>query len=72
MQEALHSAHNQVNELEKLVAQKEAEVSQLKDQLSERNIAQAMVGSNAETNQAKQKIAELMREIDRCIALLNV
>ena len=73
LRKALQEAQaNEADLREKLVV-KDAEIATLHTELSNRNIAEAVVGQNAHTsNEAKQKITELMREIDRCIALLNV
>ncbi len=69
----LHAAQEQVTILKNEITAKNAEIAQLQVNLSNRNIAEAVVGHNGnEVNEAKQKITELMREIDRCIALLNV
>lgn len=73
MRQALQEAEEKVNDLEVKVATKDDEITSLHTELSNRNIADAVVGQNGNTSgEAKQKITELMREIDRCIALLNV
>lgn len=59
--------------LHQKLAHKDAEIAQLKESLNHRNIAEAVAGNHtADNSAARAKIAELMREIDRCIALLNV
>jgi len=59
--------------LQQQLLQKDAEIDQLQANLKNRNIAEAVAGGDtSDTKAAKAKIAELMREIDRCIALLNV
>lgn len=69
----LKVTQNEVQNLKKLLAEKQDELVELHHNLSNRNIAEAVVGQNGiEADEAKQKITELMREIDRCIALLNV
>jgi chromosome segregation ATPase len=69
----LKVTQNEVQNLKKQLAEKQDELVELHHNLSNRNIAEAVVGHNGiEAGEAKQKITELMREIDRCIALLNV
>ncbi len=69
----LKVAQDEVAELKRELAMKYEEATELQSRLSDRNIADAVVGqSGIEADEAKQKITELMREIDRCIALLNV
>jgi len=69
----LRTTKDQVAALKSELAAKQLEIADLHASLSNRNIAEAVVGQNGkEVDEAKQKITELMREIDRCIALLNV
>lgn len=73
LRQALQEAEERVNDLEMKIATKNDEITGLHTELRNRNIADAVVGQNKNTSgEAKQKITELMREIDRCIALLNV
>ena len=73
-----HSLKNQLTEVQK-------ELSTLKEKLEERDsqvkelteknnvlkMAKSLSGSEDNTSETKYKINELVREIDKCIALLN-
>lgn len=73
LRQALKEAEQRLAEVEAESTTKDNQIAALQTELSNRNIAEAVVGTNGNTsNEAKQKITELMREIDRCIALLNV
>ena len=69
----LKNRQEEVDRLKIELTSAKNEIAGLHAQLSNRDIAEAVVGTNGNTtNEAKQKITELMREIDSCIALLNV
>ncbi len=73
LRKALQEAEEQKEDLQLQIATQSEQITTLQADLSNRNIADAVVGQNGHTShEAKQKITELMREIDRCIALLNV
>lgn len=73
LREATAAAQQDLQSLLLELDAKDAEIESLKAQLQNRNIAGAVAGNlNTDTHAAKAKIAEMMREIDRCIALLNV
>lgn len=64
------SAHNQQLQVEKEVAINECEA--LKEQLKTIKLAQALaVPEKTETRELKTQINNYLREIDRCLALLN-
>lgn len=61
-------------ELESLRSEKikrEAELQSIKAQCQNLKLAQGLQAGGEEAKEAKAKLAALMREIDRCIALLN-
>lgn len=69
----LNAAQAEVANLRKQLAAKHEEITLLKERLSNRDIAGAVAGNGeVEVDAARAKITELMREIDKCIALLNV
>ena len=74
LREELEVAKNEVANLRLQLATKHEEVTLLQERLRNRDVAGAVVGSSsdAEVDAARAKITELMREIDNCIALLNV
>jgi hypothetical protein len=47
------------------------EVRELEERNKKLQLAEAFKGSSADTNDAKLKIGRIVREIDKCIALLN-
>ncbi|MFI3316159.1 MAG: hypothetical protein SNF93_01100 [Rikenellaceae bacterium] len=51
-------------ELQKQVASQGSELSSLR-------LSQALSGSSADRDKARARVNQLMREVDRCIALLN-
>lgn len=73
LREELEKAKLEVASLRKQLAAKHEEVTLMHERLSNRDVAGAVAGTNhAEVDAARAKISELMREIDKCIALLNV
>lgn len=73
LRQAKQNSEQVVAALQQQLLQKDAEIDKLQTSLKNRNIAEAVAGSDtSDTKAAKAKIAELMREIDKCIALLNV
>ncbi len=68
----LQHQEQELQNLQSSIANKEAEVLQLQSQLKQQNTVNALAGNSSEgQKEAKLKINELVREIDRCIALLN-
>jgi hypothetical protein len=55
------------------IEEQNIEIDNLKKQVQALNIAKSVesVQSNEETGKVKDKIQDLVREIDRCIELLN-
>lgn len=46
-------------------------VKELETRISNLQLAEAFKSSSADVKEAKQKIGKIVKEIDRCIALLN-
>ena len=71
LQGELDSLRNKYRDLEERVQEQRVEL----DEQSEKNrvlkMAKSLNGSGEDTAQTKKKINELVREIDKCIALLN-
>lgn len=73
LREELETAKLEVANLRLQLAAKHEEITLLQDRLNNRDIAGAVAGNGGvEVDAARAKITELMREIDKCIALLNV
>jgi|TARA_R110002072_G_scaffold206799_2_gene364527 predicted nuclease with TOPRIM domain len=60
-----------VEELEGKLREKNSELALLEAELKNAQVAKGIVQGGQEVNLAKAKISSLVREIDRCIALLN-
>ena len=60
-----------VNELESELRGKNSELAMLEIELKNARVAQGIKSGGEEGDLAKAKISSLVREIDRCIALLN-
>ncbi len=58
-------------ELQVLLQEKEQELSDNKEKFKLLKIAKTIEGSNENTRETKLKINTLIREIDKCITLLN-
>jgi organic radical activating enzyme len=62
---------NQVAELKKAAELKEQEIKRLTQQNEVLSVAKSLSGDTESNKEAKLKINELVREIDKCISLLN-
>ena len=62
---------NQNSELKRLLAEKEQAYVELKEHYDRLKFAKSLQGSNQEVHDAKIKVNRIVREIDKCIALLN-
>ena len=58
-------------ELEDKIRQKELVINELKQQNNTLKLSKAFVSVNGEPQEAKIQINKIVREIDKCIALLN-
>lgn len=65
------SLEQNVNELKSELEQKSHKIQELEGELRAARIAKSVASSTEDTELAKAKISTLVREIDRCIALLN-
>lgn len=59
------------SELSKKLNQKNFEIESLEVKLSTLKLAKSISGNNNDMHDAKLKVTNLVREIDKCIALLN-
>jgi hypothetical protein len=59
------------SELSKKLNQKNFEIESLEVKLSTLKLAKSISGNNNDMHDAKVKVTNLVREIDKCIALLN-
>lgn len=61
---------NENNNLNKIIEQQKKQIRELKEKLRNLKIAKSLE-SNKESVDAKNRINELVREIDRCIEFIN-
>jgi len=61
----------QTEEFKKQIKNKEAELDFLKNKYNKLKLAKSLLASSGDSHDAKIKINRIVREIDRCIALLN-
>lgn len=57
--------------LKTLLHDKEEKINELEIKYERVKLSGALMGGSDDANEAKKKITELVREIDRCAALLN-
>lgn len=58
-------------EIRFLVEQKEKEIAEIKKNYESLKMAKLIEASSDDKKQAKEKVRSIMREVDKCIALLN-
>ncbi|MCU0362428.1 MAG: hypothetical protein MUE32_03645 [Bacteroidales bacterium] len=58
-------------ELGKAAAEKDERIKDLEIKYDRLKLSGALLGEGENASEAKRKISELVREIDRCVALLN-
>lgn len=72
MKRQIKDLEQQVVHLQEVLLALQAEYDQVSEQLQQRNLALAVQGNSAERESySQEKIAELVREIDRCLNLLS-
>jgi predicted nucleic acid-binding Zn-ribbon protein len=57
--------------LKTVLQDKEEKINELEIKYERIKLSGALLGGGENANEAKKKITELVREIDRCVALLN-
>ncbi len=63
--------NNKLSEAERQLAAKEEEVKELKSRYERAKFSGAILGSGEDAVTARRRVSELVREIDKCIALLD-
>jgi hypothetical protein len=61
----------QVAEMSEAIRMKDSELNELKSKYHHLRLAKGLAGQPDEANEAKRQINRMVREIDKCIALLN-
>ncbi|MBL4653520.1 MAG: hypothetical protein JKY53_11780 [Flavobacteriales bacterium] len=59
------------NKLSQLVNQQKSEINQLNEKVKMIKLAKSIEGSGEDSSKLKLKINEVVREVDKCIAMLN-
>ncbi len=67
--------NKEINEQNKTLVQKieeqENDLNNLKQKYETLKLAKTIAASSSDTHEAKLKVSKILREIDKCIALLN-
>jgi len=58
-------------ELQKKINRQEARINELEQKFSNLKISKSLVAESGSVHEAKIKVNRIVREIDKCIALLN-
>jgi len=61
----------ELNRLKEKVQTQEKRINELNSNKNQNNLAEAFLKSNGDPHEARLKINNIVREIDKCIALLN-
>ena len=67
----LSALQNQNNHLNQTIAQQKQTIKELEDKYKVLKLSKSLSTSNENTHELKLKVNELIREVDKCIALLN-
>jgi len=71
LQKENEKLQQQQNEYKETLKNKEAEIEFLKNKYNKLKLAKSILATSGEPHDAKIKINRIVREIDKCIALLN-
>jgi chromosome segregation ATPase len=61
----------EIHEIKNIIEDQKVIITNLEEKIKVLKIAKTLEAAGKDNNQAKLKINELVREIDKCIALLN-
>jgi predicted nucleic acid-binding Zn-ribbon protein len=67
----LSNLRNRNEELSRALQERDDKIKELELKYERIKLSEAFLGEGENTQEAKRKINELVREIDRCVALLN-
>ncbi|MEE2700421.1 MAG: hypothetical protein VYD71_03560 [Bacteroidota bacterium] len=70
-QQEKQQAVNEGEKLKKTLAEKQEVINSLEEKIKLIKMSKVVSSSNEDNKKTKQKINEYVREIDKCIALLN-
>jgi len=60
-----------IEALERMLQEKEERIKELETRYERVKLTGALLGEGENASEAKKKITELVREIDKCVALIN-
>ena len=73
--EELKIDHNRLKaekiELSQVISLKDSEITELRNKYEQLRLAKLLVSGSEDVHSAKLKVNRIVREIDRCVALLN-
>jgi sugar-specific transcriptional regulator TrmB len=62
---------NELSDVRRQLAEKNEELKELQTKYERAKFSGAVLGSGEDASEAKKRVSELVREIDKCIALLD-
>ncbi|MFN8209285.1 MAG: hypothetical protein U0T82_18060 [Bacteroidales bacterium] len=62
---------NENKNLNEIVKTKQKEIAKFEEKMNTLRLARVMLSANEDKHEAKLKVNRIVREIDKCIALLN-
>lgn len=71
LRESKHDLENENTRLNAVIEQQKAEIESFNEKIKMLKMAKSLEGGSSGDKDMKLKINELVREIDKCIALLN-
>ena len=71
LKEGLEQLKNENEVLKNKLQEREINLKELENKYERSKLSGALMGENENALEAKRKINELVREIDKCVALLN-
>ncbi|MCU0378966.1 MAG: hypothetical protein MUC78_11990 [Bacteroidales bacterium] len=71
LRELVTDLENEMSAVKKQLAEKNEEVKELQSRYERAKFSGAILGSGDDAAMARKRVSELVREIDKCIALLD-
>lgn len=71
LRELVTDLENELSAVKKQLAEKNEEVKELQSRYERAKFSGAILGSGDDAAMARKRVSELVREIDKCIALLD-
>ena len=71
LQEQCHALEGQITQRNKQIDELKDQIQQLESQYANLKVARMLELSDSDTRNARQRISRLVRDVDKCIALLK-